>query len=305
MGRNPARVLVVCAMLSGSWQVWAAEPGKAEQVQAWSGEVTAAERDFARTLADRNLQAFAGFIAEDAVFRSGEELLLGRSAVVERWRHYFEATQIPFSWEPDRVTVDDDGVTAVSSGPVRGSDGKVIARFTTVWRKQTDADGTRHWRVIVDQGVPLVECAVPGGEQIGAFNERLVSATRSMDNPATLALWEEDGVSLLPSTEPMVGRAAIGAFLDTVAVQVKGARMTSFDLDCYDIQTYGSWASEWCREHQVLQRADGTQLFEGSGKILLVLHRGADGKWLIEREMWNQGDAPAAAPAAAPAKPGG
>ena len=67
----------------------------------------------------------------------------------------------PFSWEPDRVTVADSGVTAVSSGPVRDPGGKMVARFTTVWHKDVGADGAR-WRVIVDQGVPLAECSPPG-----------------------------------------------------------------------------------------------------------------------------------------------
>jgi len=136
----------------------AAEPERAERLQLLANEVSAVERDFAATMARRDVEAFARFVAEDAVFRRGGELLIGRSAVVEGWRTHFKPGQAPFSWEPDRVTVAASGVTAVSSGPVRDSGGRLIGRFTTVWHRDVAPDGSARWRAIVDQGVPLVEC---------------------------------------------------------------------------------------------------------------------------------------------------
>jgi ketosteroid isomerase-like protein len=32
----------------------------------------------------------------------------------------------------------------------------------------------------------------------------------------------------------------------------------------------------------------GKPAFDGWGTLLLVLHRGADGKWRLRREMWNE-----------------
>lgn len=55
--------------------------------------------------------------------------------------------------------------------------------------------------------------ATPAQSGIETFNKSLDAATRSMDNAATLALWDDDGVSLLPSTPPIVGKKAIGKFL--------------------------------------------------------------------------------------------
>ena len=43
--------------------------------------------------------------------------------------------------------------------------------------------------------------------EIDAFNRALAAATRSMDNAALLALWDDDGISLLPSTKPIVGKS--------------------------------------------------------------------------------------------------
>lgn len=128
---------------------------------------------------------------------------------------------------------------------------------------------------------------------IAAFNRALGDATRHMDNAATLALWDDDGVSLLPSAKPLIGKRAIAAFLKDVAARFPGGRMLSFTNDCHDIEVSGTWASEWCVEHQVVLFPGGKR-FDGWGKMLLVLHRGDDGRWRLHEEMWNQAVPPRA-----------
>ena len=123
---------------------------------------------------------------------------------------------------------------------------------------------------------------------VRAFNHAFANATRNMDNAASLALWEDKGTSLLPSTPPIVGKPAIARFLDGVMKQIAGARMQSFDMQCHDINVSGDWATEWCTEHQIVQMPGGKPPFDGRGKMLLVLHRGADGAWRLRTEMWNQ-----------------
>ena len=123
---------------------------------------------------------------------------------------------------------------------------------------------------------------------IEEFNRAFANATRTMDNAATLALWDDDGVSLLPSTAPISGKPAIAKFMHDVMTSLAGAHMTSFDLACHDIQVSGNWGSEWCTEHQVVALPDGKPPFDGHGKMLLVLHRTPDGHWRIHDEMWNQ-----------------
>jgi ketosteroid isomerase-like protein len=130
----------------------------AERLAASVRQVEATERDFARAMADRNLDGFASLVAEDAVFRSESGLLIGRSAVVDGWRSLFGPGPAPFSWDPDTVTVAQSGDTALSSGPVFDRNGKRIARFTSIWRRQLAPDGRSQWRIIVDQGVPVDAC---------------------------------------------------------------------------------------------------------------------------------------------------
>ena len=127
----------------------------------------------------------------------------------------------------------------------------------------------------------------PANLGIEAFNRALTDATARMDNAAALALWEDDGISLLPLTKPIIGKQALSKFYDEVASQLAGARMEKFDMHCFDIETEKDWATEWCHEHQHLILPNGKPPFDGSGKMLLVLHRGADGKWRLRREMWN------------------
>jgi ketosteroid isomerase-like protein len=127
-----------------------------------------------------------------------------------------------------------------------------------------------------------------GRAGIEAFNHALETATRAMDNAATVALWEKDGVTLLPSTKPIRGRPAIAQFMADVTKQLVGARMESFDLKCFDIAVSGAIGSEWCLEHQVVALPNGQPKFDGWGKMLLVLRRDRDGRWRMLREMWNQ-----------------
>jgi ketosteroid isomerase-like protein len=127
--------------------------------------------------------------------------------------------------------------------------------------------------------------------QIEAFNHAFFDATRHMDTQATLALWDDDGVSLLPSTKPIQGKAAITQFMHDVMASLAGAHMTKFEGECFDIQESGDWASEWCTEHQLVELGGGKAPFDGYGKMLLVLHR-VHGAWKLREEMWNQALAP-------------
>lgn len=152
MQSNALTALALCSLFAGC-AVSPVQPRTADARQ----QVFAAERAFAKTMADRDLRAFAAFIADEAVFFSGPNPLRGRRQVIDWWTRYYTAAAAPFSWEPDEVEVLESGTLALSSGPVRNPQGKIIARFSSIWR--LEAPGT--WRVVFDKGSEVCSCASP------------------------------------------------------------------------------------------------------------------------------------------------
>lgn len=124
-----------------------------EPVQSPRDQVIAAERGFAKTMADRDHTAFATFVAEDAVFFGNDNVLRGRAAVAEGWKRFFTAASAPFSWDPEEVEVV-GGTLALSSGPVRDPAGNRVGTFNSVWRREPDGK----WRVVFDKGCPPCNC---------------------------------------------------------------------------------------------------------------------------------------------------
>lgn len=119
-------------------------------------QVTEAERGFAQTMADRDVEKFAHFIADEAVFY-GNSVQRGKQAVLAEWQAYFKGEQAPFSWRPEQVDVLDSGTLAHSSGPVIDAKGNVVAHFNSVWRLQ--APGV--WKVVFDKGCRVCACEKP------------------------------------------------------------------------------------------------------------------------------------------------
>jgi ketosteroid isomerase-like protein len=146
-----AAAAVSGALLSGCATPPAAKPDLAQLQQ----QVTAAERAFAKTMADRDFAGFGTYVAEDALFYSGANPpLRGRQAVMDHWKRFYATPQAPFSWEPDKVDVLDNGTLAHSTGPVKDPSGKIVSRYNSVWRQ--DAPGV--WRVVFDRGEPVCDC---------------------------------------------------------------------------------------------------------------------------------------------------
>ncbi len=128
----------------------AATAAAQSSIETRRAEVFAAERAFARSMADRDFAAFGRYVADDCVFFSGNTPLRGRDAVLAAWKAFFDGARAPFSWEPDQVEVLTSGELALSTGLVKDPDGAVTARFNSIWRRQADG----RWLVIFDKGGP-------------------------------------------------------------------------------------------------------------------------------------------------------
>jgi ketosteroid isomerase-like protein len=140
--------ILICIVIALAFSLFSCSSPSNEQAGTAASEVETREIAFAKTMADRDFDAFLTFISPEAVFFNGNEPLRGHEAISKAWGPFFEGESAPFSWHPDVVEVLESGRLALSSGPVRRPSGEIAGRFNSIWRK--DKDG--QWRVIFDKG---------------------------------------------------------------------------------------------------------------------------------------------------------
>lgn len=129
----------------------ASAAARAQTNRELARQVFMAESSFAHTMAARDHEAFASFLAPDAIFFGRQGPLRGSAAVAEAWAPYFAGPEAPFSWRPEVVEVLDSGTLALTSGPMDPT-GKQTGIFNSIWRRGPDG----RWRVVFDKG-----CAAP------------------------------------------------------------------------------------------------------------------------------------------------
>lgn len=146
VGKSCARVcrLGCLLLLSG------AAAAQTADLDALREQVFASENAFARSMAERDHDAFTTFLADEAVFFNGDQPIRGKDAVAEAWAPFYQGGEAPFSWAPEVVEVLDSGTLALSSGPVYDPAGRVTARFQSIWRREPSGE----WRVVFDRGSP-------------------------------------------------------------------------------------------------------------------------------------------------------
>ncbi len=117
-------------------------------------QVRESERAFARSMADRDFNAFGALVSDEAIFFGGQGPERGKAAVLATWKGFFDSPNAPFSWEPETVEVLQSGTLGLTSGPVKDPTGKQIGVFNSIWRREA-AGG---WKVIFDKGCPACSC---------------------------------------------------------------------------------------------------------------------------------------------------
>ena len=127
---------------------------------------------------------------------------------------------------------------------------------------------------------------------VDEFNQRFIESCRKMDNRATLALWTDDGVDLLPGMDPMIGKAAIADWLKSMTDRSVGVKMLQCDVDWQRVQVSSDIAYEWGINTQTISIPSQTEPFKNKGKITLILHKQSDGSWKLALESWNASPQP-------------
>ena len=141
--------------------LFAAPALAAESLAELAEQVRTTEIAFAKTLADRDVQAFRKMIAPDVIWLA-DKPLRGPDEVLTRWQKFFDGPNAPFSWAPEIVEVQDGGKIALSTGPVLNPAGKRVATYTSIWRREAGGE----WKIIFDRGCPECEaCATAAAEK--------------------------------------------------------------------------------------------------------------------------------------------
>jgi len=122
----------------------------ADEIAKRVADARATETAFAAAFAARDVSAFRRFLAPDTIWM-GKEPLHGPDAVMAAWNGLLTSPKPPFSWSPDLVLVLPSGDLARTSGPVLDPEGKLTARFQSVWRRKAGGG----WEIVFDFGTEV------------------------------------------------------------------------------------------------------------------------------------------------------
>src|SRR5215472_207294 len=66
--------------------------------------------------------------------------------------------------------------------------------------------------------------------EIEKFNHQLQELHLNMDTAGIFALWEDDGVDLMPDEAPMIGKKAIQTWVEDILTKMPGYKVTKEEL---------------------------------------------------------------------------
>jgi len=148
-----AAILLLLALLCG------AAPAP-QTAPAGAGEklLRDLEARFARSVAERDRDAFLAFWAKDAaIFPPSGGPAIGPEKVWEQWASILEDKDVSLTWKPSRVEMAASGDLGYTYGRYeskrKGPAGEVVTHggcYVTIWRKEKDGA----WRVVLDIGSP-------------------------------------------------------------------------------------------------------------------------------------------------------
>ena len=145
---GPAVLLVLVTFAGAHGQGQATNPRATAEAAMMK-----ADRDFDQAVADKNIERFLSFVAENAAFDSAEGR--GRDAVRKAWAPFFQANGPTLRWTPTRaesLVAGDVGYTIGTwerhAKDARGNDVVRRGQYLTVWRKQKDGS----WQAAFDTG---------------------------------------------------------------------------------------------------------------------------------------------------------
>lgn len=119
-------------------------------------------------------------------------------------------------------------------------------------------------------------------EELAAASRAFSDAYERNDVETIKSLYTEDALLLPPGTE-VRGRENAGEYFRWPA----GRRQLAHAMKTSRLDVYGNVAIDVGTWHSTSQRGDREPV-ASSGTYLVVWHRGADGRWRIQYDMWHR-----------------
>ena len=124
-----------------------------ELVAQWKQEIVQAEKDFSAMAGEEGIPAaFLAYAAQDAVLKRGNNLVVGRDAIKERFAQQ-NLGNVKLEWSPDFVDVSESGDLGYTYGNYTFTSTDSLGNkvedkgiFHTVWKRQANGE----WRFVWD-----------------------------------------------------------------------------------------------------------------------------------------------------------
>ena len=126
-------------------------------------------------------------------------------------------------------------------------------------------------------------------EAIEELRRRDTVASRSMDVEALASLWTDDCVSLPPGQPPTRGKARIRSHLEGMRSWARDNEIVEFEEKFEELEILGDTAIEWGYIRGAERPRTGGDLKRSTYKVMRILKRQPDGRWLVHRSIYNEG----------------
>jgi ketosteroid isomerase-like protein len=125
----------------------------------------AADRAFDVATAERKIDGFSSFLADNvATLRADQPVLRGKAALQQAWKALLENKSMSLRWQPISAEISKSGDLGYTVGSYtiartdeKGGAALGSGKYLTVWRLQKDGS----WKVEFDTGVPDTSPASP------------------------------------------------------------------------------------------------------------------------------------------------
>lgn len=126
-------------------------------------------------------------------------------------------------------------------------------------------------------------------EAIEELRRRDVAASKALDVEGLASLWTDDCVALAPGQPPARGKARIRSQLAAMAAWARDNEIVEYEEEFEELEILGDTAIEWGHIRGAERPRAGGDLKRSQYKVMRVLKRQPDGRWLVHRSIFNEG----------------